>query len=151
MTALWIDTIGLFPFLAGSVIGLGVAAVIDIHGFLGRKLSYWTEVTTRMHKVAKSMIWAGIVLAIIGGFIFCREQSFASIPLIHAVVAFAFIVNGYFLSFKVSLFLLKREKDGLFGELLIASWQRELWRASLSPTSASEVDCFSWSFIFVSR
>lgn len=121
-----LDTIGLFLFLAGFVIGLGAVTVIDIHGFLGRKSSYWTEATTRTHKVTKPMIWAGIMLAAIGGLIFYREQSFAGIPLIHAVIALALIANGYFLSFKVSPFLLKREKDGLSGELLPASWQNKI-------------------------
>lgn len=121
-----LDTIGLFIFFAGFVIGLGAVMVIDIHGFLGRKSSYWTEVTTRTHKVTKPMIWVGIMLAIIGGLVFYREQSFAGIPLIHAVIALALILNGYFLSFKVSPFLLKREKEGLSGELLPASWQRKI-------------------------
>lgn len=121
-----LDIIGLFLFLAGFVIGLGAVTVIDIHGFLGRKSSYWTEATTRTHKVTKPMIWAGIVLTIIGGLIFYREQSFAGIPLIHAVIALALILNGYFLSFKVSPFLLKREKEGLSGELLPASWQNKI-------------------------
>lgn len=121
-----LDFIGLFLFLSGFVIGLGAVTVIDIHGFLGRKSSYWTETTTRTHKVTKPMIWVGIMLAIIGGFIFYREQSFAGIPLIHAVIALALIVNGYFLSFKVSPFLLKREKEGLSGELLPVSWQKKI-------------------------
>lgn len=126
MTALWIDSIGLFLFLAGFVIGLGAVTVIDIHGFLGRKSPYWTEATTRTHKVTKPMIWAGIMLAILGGLIFYREQSFTGIPLIHAVIAIALIVNGYFLSFKVSPFLLEREKEGRSGELLPASWQKKI-------------------------
>lgn len=121
-----LDTIGLFLFLAGFVIGLGAVTVIDIHGFLGRKSSYWTEATTRTHKVTKPMIWTGIMLAIIGGLIFYRAQSFAGIPLIHAVIALALILNGYFLSFKVSPFLLKREKEGLPGELLPTSWQKKI-------------------------
>lgn len=126
MTVLWIDSIGLFLLLAGFVIGLGAVTVIDIHGFLGRKSSYWTEATTRTHKVTKPMIWIGIMLAIVGGLIFYREQSFSGIPLIHAVIALALIVNGYFLSFKVSPFLLEREKEGCSGELLPAFWQKKI-------------------------
>lgn len=122
----WIEVIGLFIFLAGFVIGLGAVTVIDIHGFLGRKSSYWTEATTRTHKVTKPMIWVGIMLATLGGLIFYREQSFTGIPLIHAVIALALIANGYFLSFKVSPFILQREKDGLSGELLPASWQKKI-------------------------
>ncbi|MFA6529238.1 MAG: hypothetical protein WCT46_06945 [Candidatus Gracilibacteria bacterium] len=121
-----LDAIGLLVFLAGFVIGLGAVTVIDIHGFLGRKSSYWTEATTRSHKVTKPMIWAGIILAIVGGLVFYREQSFAGIPFIHAVIVLTLILNGFFLSFKVSPFLLKREKEGLSGELLPASWQRKI-------------------------
>jgi len=121
-----LDVFGLFVFIAGFVIGLGAVTVIDIHGFLGRKSSYWTEATTRTHKVTKPMIWVGILLAIIGGLIFYREQSFSGIPLIHALIALILIINGYFLSFKVSPFLLKREQEGRSGELLPASWQKKI-------------------------
>lgn len=122
----WLDVIGLFLLLAGFVIGLGAVTVIDIHGFLGRTSSYWTEATTRTHKVTKPMIWAGIILACIGGLIFYRTQSFSGIPLFHALIALALTINGYFLSFKVSPFLLKRETEGRSGELLPASWQKKI-------------------------
>lgn len=120
------DFIGLFLLFAGFIIGLGAVTVIDIHGFLGRRSSYWTEATTRTHKVTKPMIWAGIMLAIIGGAIFYRNEALAGIPLVHTVIATALIANGYFLSFKVSPFLLQREKEGGSGELLPASWQRKI-------------------------
>lgn len=120
------DAMGLFVFFAGFIIGLGAVTVIDIHGFLGRKSSYWTEATTRTHKVTKPMIWVGIILAIIGGLIFYRNEAFVGIPLIHALIALALIVNGYFLSFKVSPFLLQREKENRSGELLPQSWQNKI-------------------------
>ena len=121
-----LDIIGLFLFLAGFVVGLGAVTVIDIHGFLGRKSSYWTEATTRTHKVTKPLIWTGIILAIIGGVIFYRNEALAGIPLIHAIIAVALIANGYFLSFRVSPFLLQREKEGKSGELLPKSWQNKI-------------------------
>ncbi|MGB0757358.1 MAG: hypothetical protein ACPGO5_02785 [Patescibacteria group bacterium] len=117
---------GLFVFLAGFVIGLGAVTVIDIHGFLGRKSSYWTEATTRTHKVTKPMIWAGIFLAIIGGLIFYRGESFTGIPLIHTIIAIVLILNGIFLSSKVSPYLLKREQEGKEKELLPQSWQNKI-------------------------
>ncbi|MFZ4500382.1 MAG: hypothetical protein ACOYMZ_02665 [Minisyncoccia bacterium] len=120
------DTIGLFLFFAGFVVGLGAVTVIDIHGFLGRKSSYWTEATTRTHKITKPMIWIGIACAIIGGLIFYREQPLSGIPLVHAVIAGVLIVNGYFLSFRVSPFLLQREKEGRSAELLPAHWQKKI-------------------------
>ena len=122
----WFDVVGLFLFLAGFVIGLGAVTVIDLHGFLGRTSSYWTEATTRTHKVTKPMIWVGIMLTIVGGAIFYRAQGLSGIPLIHALIALALIVNGYFLSFKVSPFMLKREKDGRSGELLPLAWQKKI-------------------------
>jgi len=121
-----LDVLGLFLFIAGFVIGLGAVTVIDIHGFLGRTSSYWTEATTRTHKVTKPMIWAGIALAIIGGLIFYRSELLLGIPAVHAIIALALIVNGYFLSFKVSPFLLAREKSGRSGDLLPATWQRKI-------------------------
>ena len=121
-----LDVLGLFLFISGFVIGLGAVTVIDIHGFLGRKSSYWTEATTRTHKVTKPMIWVGTMLAVVGGLILYREQGFSGIPFIHAVIAFVLIMNGCFLSFKVSPFLLRREKEGRSGELLPASWQKKI-------------------------
>ncbi len=122
----WLDIVGLFIFLAGFIIGLGAVTVIDIHGFLGRKSSYWTEATTRTHKVTKPLIWVGITLAVIGGLILYRYESFSGIPLIHAMSAVVLIVNGFFLSFSVSPFLLQREREGRSGELLPMSWQRKI-------------------------
>ena len=119
----WIDIVGLFLFIAGFIIGLGAVTVIDLHGFLGRKSSYWTEATIRTHKITKPLIWIGIFLAILGGLITYRNIGFSGISLIHAVLAVALILNGAFLSFWVSPRLLRREKDGKAGELLSADLQ----------------------------
>lgn len=121
-----LDVFGLFIFIAGFIIGLGAVTVIDIHGFLGRKSTYWTEATTRTHKVTKPMIWAGISLTIIGGLIFYRNDEVSLIPLTHLLIAIVLIINGYFLSFKVSPFLLQREKEGRSNELLPESWQNKI-------------------------
>lgn len=121
-----LDYIGLFIFLAGFIIGLGAVVVIDIHGFLGRKSSYWTEATIRTHKITKPLIWIGIFLAIIGGVIFYRNIPFSGIPLYHALIACVLILNGLFLSFYVSPFLLSRESEGRQTELLPASLQNKI-------------------------
>ena len=121
-----IDIVGLFIMLAGFVVGLGAVTVIDIHGFLGMTSSYWSEATIRTHKVTKPMIWVGILLVIIGGMIVYRDVSFFGIPLIHACIALVLIMNGYFLSFKVSPYLLRREKQGKAGKLLPRVWQRKI-------------------------
>ncbi len=121
-----LDFVGLFIFISGFILGLGSVTVIDIHGFLGRKSSYWTEATTRTHKVTKPLIWIGIVLAIIGGIIFYRGESFVGVPMYHAFIAFMLILNGLFLSFKVSPFLLAREKEGRQTELLPESMQKKI-------------------------
>jgi hypothetical protein len=123
---MWIDIIGLFIFISGFVVGLGAVIVIDIHGFMGRKSSYWTEATIRTHKVTKPLIWAGIALAIAGGLIFYRNEPLSGIPLTHLIIAVILIINGVFLSFKVSPFLLKREKEGKAKELLPSSWQAKI-------------------------
>jgi hypothetical protein len=114
----WADILGLFLFIAGFIIGLGAVTVIDLHGFLGRKSSYWTEATIRTHKITKPLIWIGIFLAILGGLITYRNIGFSGISLIHAVLAVTLILNGAFLSFWVSPRLLRREKEGKARELL---------------------------------
>lgn len=121
-----VDVLGLFLLLAGFVIGLGAVTVIDMHGFLGRTSAYWTEATTRTHKITKPMIWAGMILAILGGLIFYRTQNFSGIPLIHTGIACVLFLNGCFLSFRVSPFLLKREKEGRSRELLPNTWQKKI-------------------------
>lgn len=126
MDFLTLDFFGLLFLLSGFIIGLGAVTVIDLHGFLGRKSKYWTEATTRTHKVTKPLIWIGIFLAIIGGAIFYRNESFAGIPFVHTIVAVILIINGIFLSFSVSPMLLKKEKEGKSGEILNKSWQRKI-------------------------
>jgi len=121
-----IDFIGLFILLAGFIIGLGAVTVIDIHGFLGRKSAYWTEATIRTHKVTKPLIWLGIILAVIGGTILYRNEPFSGIPLYHTVIACVLILNGIFLSFYVSPFLLTREREGRQTELLPQSLQSKI-------------------------
>jgi len=121
-----VDFIGLFLIFAGFVIGLGAVTVIDIHGFLGRKSQYWNEATTRTHKVTKPMIWVGILLAVIGGVIFFRNEAYIGIPIYLTLIAGALILNGLFLSFRVSPYLLQKEKEGKSGELLPQSWQKKI-------------------------
>jgi hypothetical protein len=121
-----LNFIGLFLMISGFIIGLGAVMVIDIHGFLGRKSSYWTMATICTHKVTKPMIWVGIILAIIGGFIVYRDVPFAGIPMYHAIIAIILILNGIFLSFYVSPFLLKREREGKDKELLPQTLQNKI-------------------------
>lgn len=121
-----LDFTGLFIFIAGFIIGLGAVTVIDIHGLLGRKSSYWTEASIRTHKVTKPLIWIGISLVIIGGLILYRDESFTGIPFYHALIACILILNGLFLSFYISPLLISREREGRQTELLPASLQSKL-------------------------
>ena len=121
-----LTTIGLFIFIAGFVIGLGAVTVIDIHGFLGRKSAYWTEATIRSHKVTKPLIWIGIFLVIIGSMILYRNEASSNIPLYHAIIFCVLVLNGLFLSFYVSPFLLQREKEGRQAELLPRTLQNKI-------------------------
>ncbi len=118
-----INFIGLFLLIAGFVVGLGAVTVIDLHGFLGRNSAYWTEATTRTHKVTKPLIWLGMFLAILGGSIFYRLEGLSSLVLIHICSSVIMVLNGCFLSFSVSPFLLEREQRGAQSELLPQSWQ----------------------------
>jgi hypothetical protein len=115
--------LGLFLLIAGFVIGLGAVTVIDLHGFLGRRSAYWTEATTRTHKVTKPLIWVGMALAFVGGFIFYRDAGLTAVTVTHLISAAVMVLNGIFLSFSASPFLLKREQEGRSAELLPSAWQ----------------------------
>lgn len=117
-----LNFIELFIVLAGFVIGLGAVTVIDLHGFLARKSNYWTLATTRTHKVTKPMIWIGMMLVLIGGLL----NYTGDFLLAHLILSGLLILNGLFLSFVVSPFLLKREREGMESELLPDSLQRKI-------------------------
>lgn len=118
--------IALLLITSGFIFGLGAVTVIDIHGLLGRKSPYWTEATTRTHKVTKPLIWIGIFLLIIGGTILYRNEPFQGLPLYHSIIAITMIINGLFLSFYVSPYLLERESEGRQSELLPTSLQKKI-------------------------
>lgn len=112
--------------LAGFIIGLGAVTVIDLLGFLGQKSSYWTEATTRTHKVTKPLIWLGMLLTVIGGITFFWNQGLTLMTWIQLGIAVVLVINGTFLSFKVSPFLLERERMGRSAELLPDDWQKKI-------------------------
>lgn len=122
----WLDILGIFLYIAGFIIGLGAVTVIDIHGALGRKSSYWTEATTRTHKVTKPLIWIGLGFALTGALITYRDAGLDGITLLQGLIAVVLVLNGFFLSFYVSPFLLKREREGREKELLPDSLQMKI-------------------------
>ncbi|MEX0910411.1 MAG: hypothetical protein WDZ73_01515 [Candidatus Paceibacterota bacterium] len=125
-TQLILDFSGLFIFIAGFIIGLGAVTVIDLLGFLGQKSTYWTEATTRTHKVTKPLIWLGILLVIIGSLLFYRQENFWAWPIYHYLLILVLILNGWWLSFKVSPFLVERERSGHGADILPSSWQNKI-------------------------
>lgn len=122
-----IEFVGLFIFIAGFITGLGAVTVIDIHGFLGKKSSYWTEATIRTHRVTKPLIWIGIILATVGGFIFYSQNIITWIPLTHLFILVVLVINGIFLSFYISPRLLKRESEGKSREILSCDFQTYIY------------------------
>lgn len=147
----WLDIFGIFLFIAGFIIGLGAVTVIDIHGFLGRRSAYWTEATTRTHKVTKPLIWIGLLLAISGALITYRNSGLSGIPLLQGIIAIALVLNGLFLSFHVSPFLLKREREGRAHELLPDSLQIKIAFSFIVSFAGwwSEVLLLVWYFVMV--
>lgn len=114
----WLDLLGLFLFMAGFVIGLGAVTVVDLHGFLARRSTYWTEATIRTHKVTKPMIWAGLALALVGACITYRVTGLSGVAVFQAALGAILVLNGLYLTFRVSPALLKRERDGEAAALL---------------------------------
>lgn len=123
----FLNLFGLFFILAGFVIGLGSVTVIDLHGFLGRKSSYWTEATIRTHKVTKILIWIGIFLLVFGTLLFFRDLDLKGFLLHHILVLSFLVLNGLFLSFYISPILLNREKEGKEKEILPKNLQNKIF------------------------
>ncbi|MEX1013794.1 MAG: hypothetical protein WDZ80_01370 [Candidatus Paceibacterota bacterium] len=121
-----LDSIGLFIMIAGFILGLGAVTVIDFHGFLARKSKYWTKATIRAHKITKPLIWVGMTLLIIGGFILYRKIGFTGIPVYQSLIALILLLNGVFLSFYISPKLLKREREGKDDEVLPKTLQEKI-------------------------
>lgn len=137
-----LSLVGLFLLLAGLIIGLGAVTVIDLHGFLARRSKYWTEATTRSHKVTKPLIWAGILLFSVGALIWYRGRYAEFWVSVQALLTVTLIVNGLFLSFRVSPYLLEREKRGKQQVILPASWQQKI-------TASFIVSVIGWWTIIV--
>lgn len=117
----------LFTLFAGYIVGLGAVTVIDLHGFLARKSSYWTNATIVSHKITKPLIWIGILLVLIGSTLFYAfVDRISQFSYIYWLIIFILILNGMFLSFWVSPRLIQREKEGRATELLPASWQNAI-------------------------
>jgi hypothetical protein len=120
------ETFGLFVLLLGFIVGFGSVIVIDFHGFLARKSSYWTEATIRTHKITKPLIWTGIILVSIGGFIFYPKEFTIGFTLLHLISVIVLILNGIFLSFIISPKLLKREREGKAKKILSSKLQNKI-------------------------
>lgn len=108
----WLDFIGLFILLSGLVIGLGAVTVIDVHGFMARHSGYWTKATITAHKITKPLIWLGIGLVIIGSALFYRNNWLNGVVVFQALLVLALLLNGLFLTFKISPMLIKKEQHG---------------------------------------
>ena len=121
------QTLSLFILVAGFIIGLGAVTVIDLHGFLGRKSEYWTLATTRTHKVTKPLIWIGTFLVAIGVTLLYRNHflSYFEMNIMMDIVGML-VVNGFFLSFVISPFLLAEEREGKGNELLPQAMQNKI-------------------------
>lgn len=120
------EFIGLYLLLAGFILGLGAVSVIELHGFLGRHSPYWNEATIRTHKITKPLIWTGLLTAVLGGIIYFYPLGFTPSAKLLVLVSILLVLNGSFLSFVISPYLLKAEKEGKARELLPRSMQRNI-------------------------
>lgn len=138
-----LEVLPLFLLLSGFVVGLGAVTVIDLHGFLGRKSSYWSEATIRTHKITKPLIWLGTLLAIFGGLLYFKDAPLTALPIALLCIGVVLVMNGLFLTLSVSPHLLKLEAEGRAQELLTPNWQRKI------TVSLVVSDLGWWSALFL--
>lgn len=116
-----------FIVIAGYIVGLGAVTVIDLHGFLGRKSSYWTGATIATHKVTKPLIWVGTSLVMLGTYLFYSRYKIYDFFTVHWLILLCLVINGGFLSFWVSPKLLERERQGKEHQILPKKMQRAIF------------------------
>ena len=88
-----------------------------------RQNNYLCDLTSH---VTKPLIWLGIALAILGAWMFHDGHGWTFSVALQALIALVLILNGVFLSFSVSPFLLQREREGRASELLPPEWQKKI-------------------------
>ena len=92
----------LFFHLAGIIIGLGAATVIDTMGFFSRKNIEKTQQTIFAHHTTKPLIWIGTIIVLITWIIMFIRNSFEGIYLWKSLLLIVMVLNGCFLSFIIS-------------------------------------------------
>lgn len=114
--------------IIGLIIGLGAVTVIDVHGFLGQKSGYWTKATITAHKITKPLIWLGTIVFILGRLILniTAGDNITQIQWLQSLILIPMVINGLFLSFYVSPYLLKQEKLGKIDEILPKKLQTKI-------------------------
>lgn len=136
----------IFTTILGLIVGLGAVLVIDIHGFLGQKSSYWTEATTRTHKVTKPLIWIGITFVFIGTILANQIGATSSLIFYIKISLISLLVlNGLFLSLVISPAIIQKEKEGRASELLPKSLQNKIVVSLLF----SDIGWWALTIIFV--
>lgn len=121
----------LFIIIAGFIIGLGAVTVIDFLGFLSQKSEYWTEAITRTHKVTKPLIWIGTFLVFFGGVLHYSGQELTIFRCIQIVLILMLTLNGAYLSFIISPYLLQRETAGKSSSIIEKPVQRRVMVSTL--------------------
>lgn len=121
------EFLSLFILLAGFIIGLGAVTVIDLHGFFARKSSYWTEATIRSHKITKPLIWIGIGLVVAGSLLVYSAFGWSNMSIYQSFIILVLVLNGLFLSYGISPYLLKREEAGVEKEILSKRIQNKIF------------------------
>jgi hypothetical protein len=112
------EFLAILTTVVGFIIGLGAVTVIDLHGFMARKSSYWTRATVQTHKITKPLIWIGILLIFIGHILLKKSGILDENTILHFLIIGVLVLNGCFLSFIVSPALLTQEKECRSGEIL---------------------------------
>jgi hypothetical protein len=117
--------VAVFITISGYVVGLGAVTVIDLHGFLAQKSPYWTKATISAHKVTKPLIWLGTTLAVSGS-LFTHFLNSTLLTLIHTTLFIPLVLNGLFLSFIISPYLIRKEREGKSEEILNSKIQLKI-------------------------
>jgi hypothetical protein len=141
--------IGLLLLLSGLIVGLGSVSLIATLAFLGRKSTYYSEATTRAHKVSKQLIWLGWLLFLIGTLIYYATSTYSTVWQWQLLIFIPLTLNGIWLTTKVSPYLIKRELLGKSAELLPKKLQSKITISFIISIATwwSEVILLTWYLV----
>lgn len=113
-----LDLVALLLTLAGLIIGLGAATVMDAFAIRSLRPAYWTELSIKASRATVPLTWAGVAVFLVGTLLLYREAGFSGVGTFQQLLLLVIVVNGLLMTFRLVPELRKREAAGKAASVL---------------------------------